>query len=306
MSSHTHHQHVRPPAPRHGPPHENLDFPDLRLLPSDALVLHEFADHKRVARLERRIRAEGYLKNPPIVAPIPGSDRYVVLDGANRTSAIKRIGCPHVLVQIVDYRPPRVQLVTWHHLITGRDRDTFLGEIASVPGLTLQEANIEAARQALKQKLILAYIVLPGERSTVVAVDGLPGTDHHGTTTSTALLNEMVSTYKSDPQVSIHRVNNDELDDLVYYYDDISGLVVFQPYAPEDIIKLAETGMVVPSGITRHIISHRALRVNVPLTLLCGEETLEEKNEWWHEQVKSRLAGNEIRLYQESTYLFDE
>ena len=34
--------------------------------------------------------------------------------------------------------------------------------------------------------------------------------------------------------------------------------------------------------------------------------TLEEKNAWWHDQVKRKLEGNELRLYQEFTYLFDE
>jgi len=46
--------------------------------------------------------------------------------------------------------------------------------------------------------------------------------------------------------------------------------------------------------------------VVVPLAFLCGDDSLEEKNAWWHEQLKAKLAANEIRLYQESTYLFDE
>ena len=61
-----------------------------------------------------------------------------------------------------------------------------------------------------------------------------------------------------------------------------------------------------PTGITRHISSHRALRVNVPVAFLCSGDRLEKKNAWWHEQLKAKLAANEIRLYQESTYLFDE
>ena len=111
-------------APAHGA--QSMDIPDLRVLPMDALLLHEQADKKRVARLETRLHKDGYLKNPPIVAPIPGTERYVVLDGANRTSAVRRIGCPHLLVQVVDYNSNSVQLLTWHHLITGRGPDTFL------------------------------------------------------------------------------------------------------------------------------------------------------------------------------------
>jgi hypothetical protein len=283
-------------------------MPDLRLLPTEALVLHEHADEKRVARLEMRLRTDGFLKNPPIVAAIPGTGKYVVLDGANRTSAVARIGCPHVLVQVVNYRSDQVQLLTWYHLITGRSPHTFLQEIASVAGLTLQQVPIEVARAALVERAILAYIVMPGADGgmEVFAVDGVPGTDHHGTQASTALLNALVDTYKDDPQVAIHRSNTDVLPELMDYYDNVSGLVVFQEYTPDDIIKLAETGGEVPTGITRHIISHRALRVNVPVALLAGPESLEEKNAWWHEQIKRKLAANEVRFYQESTYLFDE
>jgi hypothetical protein len=140
----------------------------------------------------------------------------------------------------------------------------------------------------------------------VFTVDGIPGTDHHGAETSTALLNAMVNTYKGDPQVTIHRVSTDELDDLMSYYDEVSGLIVFPPYTPDDILTLAVSGAKVPTGITRHIISHRALRVNIPLTLLESPEPLERKNAWWHDQVKRKLSNNEVRLYQESTYLFDE
>jgi hypothetical protein len=285
-------------------------MPDLRLLPVETMVLHEHADEKRVARLETRLLTDGFLKNPPIVAHIPDTGNYVVLDGANRTTAVTRMGFPHVLAQVVDYHSDHVQLQTWHHLITGRKPDNFIREIARVPGLTLQPMPLETARVALRNRQLLAYIAVPVADapggSQVFAVDGIPGTDHHGTQTSNALLNSLVDTYKDDPQVQIHRSSTDDVDELVDYYDDVSGLVVFQPYKPQDIIKLAQAGGKVPTGITRHIISYRALRVNVPTSLLAGPEPLEQKTQWWHEQFKQKLAANEVRLYQESTYLFDE
>lgn len=296
----------RPYTPRHSPGQGSMEIPDLRVLPIESLVLHEHADEKRVARLQARVQSDGFLKNPPIVAPIPGTQLFVVLDGANRTSAIKGLGFPHILAQVVDYRS-NVQLVTWYHLIAGREPSAFLGEIATIEGLVLQQVPIELAREALGRRVILAYIVIPAPNGSVVfGVDGAPGTDHHGTHGSTALLNAMVDTYKGDPQVAIHRVSTDELGELMSYYDNVSGLVVFPPYSTDDILKLAEAGTKVPTGITRHIIDHRALRVNAPLSLLSSDDPLEEKNAWWHEQVKRKLAANEIRLYQESTYLFDE
>jgi hypothetical protein len=115
-----------------------------------------------------------------------------------------------------------------------------------------------------------------------------------------------VDTYKNDPHATIHRVSTDSLDELVEYYDHVSGLVVFPPFTPDDILKLAITGLVVPTGITRHIISPRALRVNMPINVLMSDESLDAKTAWWHDLLKRKLAANEMRLYQESTYLFDE
>lgn len=287
---------------------EHFDIPDLRILPTHSLVLHEHADDKRVARLVSRLQTDGFLKNPPIVAPIPRTDQYVVLDGANRVSALTAMGSPHVLAQVIDYNSEGVQLYTWYHLITGRTPDTFLEEIRRVEGITTEEATLQRARSALAARMILAYVVVPNEQNgtLVYLIDGIPGTDHHGAVTSTALLNDMVDTYKGDPHVTIHRVSTDDLAELSAYYDRVSGLVVFPSYTPGDILKLATTGMVVPTGITRHIISPRALRVNMPMSILMSGDPLEQKTAWWHDQLKRKLASNEMRLYQESTYLFDE
>lgn len=289
---------------------ERIDMPDLRLVPVEALVLHEHADDKRVARMNTRLSADGFLKNPPIVAPIPGTDRFVVLDGANRTRALELLNCKHILAQVVDYKSDHVQLLTWHHLITGRKSVNFLKGISGVEGLVLRPLHLKLARAALADRAILAYIAVPiadsPERSAVFTVDGVQGDEHLNTEKSTALLNALVNTYKGDPEVSIHRTNSDDLDDFMDYYDDVSGIVIFPPYTPDDILRLAQAGTKVPTGITRHIISHRALRVNVPVSLMAGDESLDDKNTWWQEQVRRKLAANEVRFYQESTYLFDE
>jgi len=78
--------------------HESTETPDLRIVAIDRLVEHEYNDEQRTAPLAKRLQAEGLLKNPPIVALLEDGDdpRYVVLDGANRTTARHhcRIGYP--------------------------------------------------------------------------------------------------------------------------------------------------------------------------------------------------------------------
>jgi hypothetical protein len=70
---------------------------------------------------------------------------------------------------------------------------------------------------------------------------------------------------------------------------------------------LASNGHKLPTGITRHVIPGRALRVNLPLSMLMDKEsTTEGKNERLRVWASQKLARLEIRYYQESTFLFDE
>src|SRR5688500_12969377 len=94
-------------------PYDYRETPDLRIVPLDLLIDHEYIAAQRTAPLAQRLQAEGLLKNPPIVAPLDldgGDERFVVLDGANRTTALHTLGYPHVLVQVVDYETPFVTL----------------------------------------------------------------------------------------------------------------------------------------------------------------------------------------------------
>lgn len=94
-------------------PSDIVQAPDLRILPLKLLVEHEFSDKQRTMPLANRLEAEGVLKNPPIVTPIgDGDQRFVVLDGANRTTALSSLGYPHVLAQVVRYQEPIITLTT--------------------------------------------------------------------------------------------------------------------------------------------------------------------------------------------------
>ena len=83
--------------------------------------------------------------------------------------------------------------------------------------------------------------------------------------------------------------------------------VVFERFGGPEVLELATSGARLPAGITRHVVSWRALRLNVPLdTLSDTERTLEEKNRWLDEWLRDKLHQRQVRFYQESTVLFDE
>jgi hypothetical protein len=278
---------LSPPAPAEG-------LPELRIVARAELLLHEEADERRVAALVRRMDADETVKNPPIVTPL-GADRFVVLDGANRSAALARLGVPDVGVQVVDYGS--VSLSTWFHLVVGVTPAEMLAAVRAVPGLLVEDAGLARARRGLAERRSLAFLSTPDGAVHELAGGADPAAQAE-------LLRRVVATYKG--QGHIHRVQSDDIAALRPLYSEIAGLVVFPGYSPADILAIAGSEAKLPSGITRHLIPHRALRLNLPLDVLWADTPRSEKNRWLGEWVRGKLQAGHVRAYEEPTVLFDE
>ena len=275
----------------------STDLPDLRILPSDQLLTHEDCDPRRVDRLSQRLSEDGILKNPPVVAPIPDGDKYVVLDGANRALAFAAIGIPHIAAQLVSYEGSGVELDTWYHVVAGMEITEFEIALTKVTGLHLQVCSLDDARSALEQRKAAAYII---SAQGVRMVSNTSNSLKH----DTRLLNSLVSVYKG--KANIYRASNDIWEKQQPYYPDITALVIFPRLAPTDIIAAAQSREKIPTGITRHIIPHRALNINFPLEVLQADWSQDRKDTWLQKWLMERMAANAIRFYSESTFSFNE
>jgi hypothetical protein len=75
--------------------------PHLEIIPVANLVEHEWHDDQRTPPLAARIQESGVLRNPPIATPLwEDSQRFMLLDGANRVTAFRKLNFPHVVVQV--------------------------------------------------------------------------------------------------------------------------------------------------------------------------------------------------------------
>jgi hypothetical protein len=193
---------------------------------------------------------------------------------------------------VVDYH--EVELDTWGHLVTGISQETFTQSLAKV-SLNLDLTTRQDARERLARHEIAASIA--NSNGEVFALTG--------GASDTQVLHQLTSVYNG--QSIIHRVTTDDLTELLPYHDDVTALIRFPRYTPEEILYLASNGHKLPTGITRHVIPGRALRVNLPLSVLMDEgRTTEGKNERLRAWISHKLARREIRYYQEATFLFDE
>lgn len=264
-------------------------LPDLRIIPSAEIFLHEDSDPVRVSRLVARLQEDGVLSNPPVAAPMRGGG-YVVLDGANRTSALTRLGISAIPLQIVEYADRAVRLEVWRHFVAGAPD---LPERLS-GGLTLERVSEREADRMLAAGGLASYVVTDGGTVGIRAGSGPLG----------ATLARVVDAYRGSAR--IYRVQAADRSDLVREYGTDGALVVFPAFTKDDIMAIALAPVKLPTGITRHVISGRALRLNLPLAALSTPGDVAEKNRWLADLIRQKLLDNRIRYYPEATFLFDE
>jgi hypothetical protein len=261
------------------------------------LLIHEWHDDQRTPPLIERMLASGVFRNPPIVSPLnDGSGRYMVLDGANRTTALQKMAYPHALVQVVHPDDPGLKLMNWNHVVWGLAPQAFLDGMQDLPDGRLIPGKSDRASLWGDRDLAIVQMA-HGERYSVC-------TDTPEIMQRVGLLNAVVDSYIT--RASLDRTSDWSVVRLVSAYKDLSGLVIFPRFDVQQVLSLAGQGCLLPSGITRFQVSPRALHVNYPLEALAADEPLEEKNAALQSWLKERIERKGVRYYSEATFLFDE
>jgi len=278
---------------------ELRDLPSFMILPVEKLVLHEHYDAQRTPSIVESIRESGVLRNPPIVVPLDdGSGRYVVLDGANRTTALQDLGIPHILAQVVDQDDPGLDLSSWNHVIWGVSPDDLLNWLMDIPDLALQPTDCERASRTLLDIHSLAVLCCLDRQAYDLRTPRLMLLHH------IEILNAIVGCYKD--RACMDRTQLTDVKALQKLYPELSGLLILPPFRVDQVLHVVRQGRFMPPGSTRFTISPRALHVNYPLDELASRKSLHEKNAALQSWLQERLSEKRVRYYAEATYLFDE
>ncbi len=268
------------------------ELPELHMVALDDVVLHEDPDAERVGRLLERFAAEGVLKNPPVVGRLDGQ-RRIVLDGANRVTALRKLDCHHVLVQEIDLFDPDLVLDSWHHAIEHLSQDALLEHARSVPGVILERGD-QPTQNGLKPLARFCF--------TDDTWDARSRSDD---------LMERVSqlhavTRAHHSLAYFDRVSYTNMAHLQRHYRDFTALVSFPQFTREDLLEITRRDQRLPSGITRVLLPKRALRFNLQLQVLQARLSAEEKEAWLEQSIRQKVADKSIRFYREPTFFFDE
>lgn len=277
-------------------PHVTQMMPVLRVVEIDRLLLHEEPDLERVKKLRDALRRDRVLRNPPIVAAML-EGTAAVLDGANRVTALREIAVPHIVVQVVEYDRPEILLSSWSHYVREDGQDSLRDRVVGLPGI-----GVSLVRDPRD-----AGVRLAGGEGAAAVIDSRGGAllSTGADPLSTAeMLTRIVALYRGRRR--IYRVESgDDLDALAADYGP-GTLVVFPTFEKDDILLIAARGGRLPTGITRHIIPGRALRVNTPLDWLADPSGAAAKQARLDASLRQRWLDHEVRHYAESTFLFDE
>jgi len=273
------------------------NLPHLRILPIESLILHEDHDMQRTLPLVEKLRAQGIIRNPPIVMPLmDGTDRHMVLDGANRVTSLREMEFPHIVAQVVEASDPHVNLQTWNHVVWGMSTKTLMSGLRKVQGLELVKVDTHKSLDA--PKYVPVQIRLPDERFYLMKEAPSVLADHVDT------LHQIVNAYKT--RASHDRTSQTLVDSFRKIYPDLTALVIFPSFKIKTVLKLAGQKIVLPTGITRFAVSPRALHLNYPLHELSSGKPIEYKEEYLRKWIEERVKKKGVRLYSEATFLFDE
>jgi hypothetical protein len=272
-------------------------LPTLKVLPVDHLVLHEDHDDSRTEPLVQRLREAGQLRNPPIVSPLQdATDRYMVLDGANRVTALSAMEIPHILAQVVEPDDPHLRLMTWNHIVWGMKVDTFIAGLRAIPNLGLLKTSIG---EDLSDQLDCAPIQIQLGNGAVLAACTTTDVDKQ-----VQILHGVVNIYKGI--ALLDRSNQMHIESFHRTHEELTALVIFPTLDIKTVMSVVSRGHVLPTGITRFTISPRALHLNYPLHELSCNKTLDQKQEILMAWITDRMKRKRVRYYAETTFLFDE
>jgi hypothetical protein len=167
------------------------------------------------------------------------------------------------------------------------------GRIAGVEVETLPPLGVE---DALAEHATLAVLLDRHERVVLVRRSVQSGS-------RADLLRRLVDIY--EPTLVRVDCTPEETEERAHSFDPAAPeprvLVAFPRFTRSQVVTTAMTGALIPAGITRHVIlGGRALRVNVPLSMLDGASHAESQT-----RLEGHLATLQPRLYSEPTILYD-
>ena len=283
---------------------------ELRFVHTEDLIFHETCDFKRTQKLAEEIKRDGHLKNPVLVGFVNAEDgkklnhekgqgkKLLVLDGVNRVSALRLLNLPDVLIQIVDYEDKKVKLSSWNHLIFDAQKEEIIKKIKDL-NLEVSFCPFNWRKEALNHQKTISYFLFRDMSGIVVNNGSLTPED------KVKNLYQLIALYNGRSEICYLDSENHFLS-VFEHFKKSSAINLIPRFDKKEILDLVQKGVFLPFGVTRFIVPHRVLGLEVSCSVLSAQTPLSEKNLFLKELLAYRIKTKKVKFYQESVTLFNE
>ena len=267
-------------------------YPDLKIIPFEKIKLQEYFHKLRAKALANKIKKQGILRNPPIITQFNGG--FLHLDGATRISAIQLLGYNKCLAQIVDYGDrSQVQLTSWSHIVKV-NKNEFLKQVENIDKIEIKKRDTFSQRMLLKPSIICLIVFLDGDVFEVCRKGLL--------VSQVRALNTIVSLYEKHEITRVFSASSWNLGSVKRRFElhpHHNFFITFPTFSPQQILKLVDQDIFLPTGVSRHVVFRRKLNVNLPLSYL--KYPVKRANE----ALQKFLQPRPVRLYEEPVIYFE-
>lgn len=271
-------------------------FFNLNIFKIKDIKLHETTETNRLRNIFDRISNSKHLMNPVIVGQY--NDELILIDGANRLSTLREIGCQLIIAQLTDYKNRKIKLRNWNHLVYDIGIDD-VKDFCDKNNFKYKETTYKEGKSFLKNNLnsILISDISSGKPLLIKLPKKFNDTIQR--------LNDFTKFY-----FNVHNFDRSEEEitfgDLCKYSRRKGVLVEFFKFKKEQIVRIANSNAKLPAGISRHILDNRVLHVRYEISKLKDDKDIELKREDLNKYLISKIDTNKVRQYRESVIVFDE
>lgn len=269
---------------------------ELKVLKLTDIKLHEATEEVRRTRVLDRISEAKYLNNPIIVGKY--DKELILLDGANRYSSIKSLGCKLIIAQIINYKSHKTILDVWNHLVYDFSLDTVI-EFCKSNKISCQKISYSEGKKILDNNF--HHILVTDTSGTETIIINLSKNFKKCLEQLSQIGNLYFMQYDFDRSESEIKIT-----ELRKFTRKKGVLFVYPRFEKKHIVKIAKENLRVPAGITRHIISNRVLHLRYEIKKLKESGDLEKKNRQFMSDITAKIDDNKVRQYNESVIIFDE
>ncbi len=263
----------------------------LDLVPIGSLAVYENFDPIRVNKLCEKIYHDQVFFNPITVAKYKNTK--IVIDGANRLEALKRMGCRYAFVCYVDYLDDNKIMLTNNAHFVDVESKIFMGLLVEA-GLSfelLSESEVSVGDVMGRLGLNATFIIN--------GVDHYAFCDKSVGIDSVFFLNKLVDVYLGKYEIRrISELSQDQRWSLVK--------IVFRKFTIEELFNLSTNGILLNSGITWHKLKNSIIRFRLPLSLLRADESEENLKNCLLKEIEKKMSCGDIRYYPSNVYVCDE